>query len=675
MRILTRTRIYRAFPELDRYSDEHCRRFVRAARGGWLRRGLVVGALWVEAMAGLALSIAALIWAYGSTDRLPLDFDLRPVRAGVFAGLLLVAAALPLLLTYLTRDWLLRRRVRYVLRTRGTCPSCRYSLVGMPVRADNLVICPECGMETKVDPSLGELTVDEAGRPRFKPSEHIGPAARFLTPRRKRIIKRAALWVGIGVFVGLPSMYGAYELWLRSQAAKAAADMTGAADIAAYVQSVQPPDADPGLNFYTALEAAISAMDGVDAAVWRNNQVKASTGDVVYPEFSLIYARSDPNRPGRTERDAANEQAATDLAIELIDAYAKAGVYDHLAEAAARRYAARPAPVTPGQPLFTVLLPDLGKSRQLARVCAARMEAARAKGDAKQYGEALEQMLALARASRCQPFLIDDLVGIAIESMALSRVRVALESRPDAALLDEIARALKAQECPLDPADPFEGERLASRDTIAWFFSDPANVRMGPYSKGARSLASISGTNVIAGRLGTYSQNQAAAKATFDTLTGLARLEPYQRPMPAPPALNQEPSLFLQRAIVPATGNALASIDLIELQRRACRVMLALERHRVTLGFYPERLDDLAPRFIGELPIDPWSGKPFVYRRVEPGSESPGRGFVLYSVGSDRTDDGGKGPADPRSIRYYITRYPPDPSAAGLDLVLSDPEP
>src|SRR5207247_1731505 len=36
MRLIVR-RIYRAFPELDRYTDEQCRRFVRAARRGGLR--------------------------------------------------------------------------------------------------------------------------------------------------------------------------------------------------------------------------------------------------------------------------------------------------------------------------------------------------------------------------------------------------------------------------------------------------------------------------------------------------------------------------------------------------------------------------------------------------------------------------------------------------------------
>jgi len=38
--------------------------------------------------------------------------------------------------------------------------------------------------------------------------------------------------------------------------------------------------------------------------------------------------------------------------------------------------------------------------------------------------------------------------------------------------------------------------------------------------------------------------------------------------------------------------------------------------------------------YIGEVPIDPFSGKPLAYKRV---SES----FILYSWGQDLDDDGG----------------------------------
>jgi len=53
---------------------------------------------------------------------------------------------------------------------------------------------------------------------------------------------------------------------------------------------------------------------------------------------------------------------------------------------------------------------------------------------------------------------------------------------------------------------------------------------------------------------------------------------------------------------------------------------------------YPETLSQLVPEFLDKLPTDPSSGKPLVYRR-------DGCGFIVYSVGPNMKDDGGKEPA------------------------------
>jgi hypothetical protein len=49
-------------------------------------------------------------------------------------------------------------------------------------------------------------------------------------------------------------------------------------------------------------------------------------------------------------------------------------------------------------------------------------------------------------------------------------------------------------------------------------------------------------------------------------------------------------------------------------------------------------LDQLEAYLGKQLPLDPCSGKPFHYRWE-------GRGFTLYSVGPDGSDDGGDRPA------------------------------
>jgi hypothetical protein len=69
----------------------------------------------------------------------------------------------------------------------------------------------------------------------------------------------------------------------------------------------------------------------------------------------------------------------------------------------------------------------------------------------------------------------------------------------------------------------------------------------------------------------------------------------------------------------------------VDLARIAC----ALERYRLANGQFPETLDTLTPKFIAKLPHDVISGQPLKYRRTDDGQ------FVLYSVGSNETDDGG----------------------------------
>lgn len=65
------------------------------------------------------------------------------------------------------------------------------------------------------------------------------------------------------------------------------------------------------------------------------------------------------------------------------------------------------------------------------------------------------------------------------------------------------------------------------------------------------------------------------------------------------------------------------------------RVALAVERYRLAKGKLPEQLTDLVPAYLGEVPVDPFDGGLIRYRRTEPG-------YVVYSVGEDGKEHGGK---------------------------------
>ena len=70
---------------------------------------------------------------------------------------------------------------------------------------------------------------------------------------------------------------------------------------------------------------------------------------------------------------------------------------------------------------------------------------------------------------------------------------------------------------------------------------------------------------------------------------------------------------------------------------RLLLVACANERYFLKHGKYSERLTDLAPEFISAVPVDPFSGKDFLYIPAGVRSERP----VIYSVGRNGLDDGG----------------------------------
>jgi len=77
---------------------------------------------------------------------------------------------------------------------------------------------------------------------------------------------------------------------------------------------------------------------------------------------------------------------------------------------------------------------------------------------------------------------------------------------------------------------------------------------------------------------------------------------------------------------------------------------IGVERFRLAKGNLPEDLRELVPGFLPSVPIDPFDGAPIRYRRLT-------KGYVVYSIGSDGHDDGGK---EPPSKRRGTERIPED---------------
>jgi hypothetical protein len=75
---------------------------------------------------------------------------------------------------------------------------------------------------------------------------------------------------------------------------------------------------------------------------------------------------------------------------------------------------------------------------------------------------------------------------------------------------------------------------------------------------------------------------------------------------------------------------------LLAQARGQCAVAaVAAERYRLRHGRWPEGLAALVPDFLPAVPLDPFDGQPLRYHRLADG-------VVIYSVGEDGTDNGGR---------------------------------
>jgi hypothetical protein len=90
-------------------------------------------------------------------------------------------------------------------------------------------------------------------------------------------------------------------------------------------------------------------------------------------------------------------------------------------------------------------------------------------------------------------------------------------------------------------------------------------------------------------------------------------------------------------AFLPNSGSARFTIDCSDGRRVALLTGIALERYRRDHGDWPISLEVLKPAYLSELPIDPITGGQAIYKVVD--------GLpLIYSVGVDRDDDGGRIP-------------------------------
>ncbi len=149
----------------------------------------------------------------------------------------------------------------------------------------------------------------------------------------------------------------------------------------------------------------------------------------------------------------------------------------------------------------------------------------------------------------------------------------------------------------------------------------------------------------------------------MDATTAQAR-QPYAAklpPLPLPP----DP---INQIIFPVFSQARFKEVLVENQNALLLVALALHAYRLEHGHYPASLAELAPAYLKKVPDDSFALNSAFRYRLE------GEKYVLYSVGPDGKDDGGKPINDPKNAsttnpkgRYRVNNESQGDIVAGVN--------
>ena len=249
-------------------------------------------------------------------------------------------------------------------------------------------------------------------------------------------------------------------------------------------------------------------------------------------------------------------------------------------------------------------------------------------GDAEAAATAIEDGLRLSDSLQREPGLIGYLVRIASSALTLNSLErsLSLTTFTDGQL-KELGDALTRTGKTLD----FTRVLVTERCAMIEMWRDPSRLGSTGPDLRARMLLGARGTWL------TDTLNYMEAHVEASQLPSVERLKRFRQIR-----ADMEQLSFLH-IMAKITLPALTRVGELDLRARAhlelATTALALERYRLAEGKLPERLEELVPHYLQEVPSDPFDGNPIRYRRTGPG-------YCLYSVSDDGQDNGGKERAD-----------------------------
>lgn len=413
-------------------------------------------------------------------------------------------------------------------------------------------------------------------------------------------------------------------------------------DLGAAPDPMESPEPDVPLDV-----PAPDPANPFDYLAWLNEQA-ITDGPSAVPDYEAAIGQLTPWEGDRELRDAALRGDPTALATEEVQQWLaqNAEALDHFRNATHLEFRGWHLESEDGS-MIGALLPALAPLRELSRASIVQGQQLLNDGQVTEAAEHYLDVLAAGAHAANSNTIIESLLGQAIQAVGANAVLQLVERSGDAldyvSLKDELEQAYQS---PRPLAETLQFERAMFMDTMQRVYSvDPDT---GEYALNidyaARTLSMVgfdeaSLDETTAAWLvneADFEDTIAEGNAYYDAVTEAVNL-PYSQ---ARQTLNDlEHSAIEARGVNPLVRSLLPAFTRLHFNttrsttlERGTKLVARLKAYQQEFGHLP---DTLSPAEFGEVAIDPFTGAPFQYRRLDDG-------FELYSLGDNGLDDGGQ---------------------------------
>jgi len=397
-------------------------------------------------------------------------------------------------------------------------------------------------------------------------------------------------------------------------------------------------------DWYAIPESVENAADIITEAFSHYHKLEETE------EYELMPVIGKAKLPARTEPLA---QETKDLIAQHLADNQKA--LELLHKGIAIEHSRYPLDLSKG---IEALIPHIAEFRTGVRLL--KLEAAlhAENGKPQLAADSITSILGLARSLSKEPVLISQLVRVACQALSVSTLDYVINKTEftDEQLL-ELSETLAEDEDLSAMTRTFAGERCVG---VSMFKMPAAQILQAVQvvDDGSSQLS------VLAIALYKF-----VGLADMDAIMYLDLMNDYMKAIQLPLHERQDAAdaigtkiettskiHIILRMIMPALSRFI-TIDIRTIAHlRTAQVGLAIERYRLATGSLPKTLAELAPIYLDALPKDPFDGKDIRYKKLE-------AGFVVYSIGEDGSDDGGKekqrikgSPPAPADVTFIVQR-------------------